>query len=83
VPYTIPLVTGTAPYLVGPLGVFTQDTSGCGQAVAYNVHADGSVSLNTPQNSLDPGKDAGLTFFLTGLGGDWTTQTGRAACHET
>jgi uncharacterized protein (TIGR03437 family) len=68
-PYTIPLVTGTYPYLIGPLGVFSQDTSGCGQAVAYNVHPDGSVSLNTPQNSLDPQKDAGLTIFLTGLGG--------------
>ncbi|MGD0360573.1 MAG: hypothetical protein ABSC93_06860 [Bryobacteraceae bacterium] len=55
--------------MIDPLGVFTQDSSGCGQAVAYNVHADGSVSLNTPQNSLDPDKDAGLTIYLTGLGG--------------
>jgi uncharacterized protein (TIGR03437 family) len=68
-PYTIPLVAGTYPYAIGPLGIFTQDTSGCGQAVAYNVHADGSVSLNTPRNSLDPEKDVGLTIFLTGLGG--------------
>jgi uncharacterized protein (TIGR03437 family) len=67
-PYAIPLVTGTYPYPVGPLGIFSQDTSGCGQAVAYNVHQDGSVSLNTPQNSLDPLKDAGLTIYLTGLG---------------
>jgi uncharacterized protein (TIGR03437 family) len=50
------------------LGIFTQDQTGCGQAVAYNIHPDGSVSLNTPGNSLDPGKDLGLTFFLTGLG---------------
>jgi uncharacterized protein (TIGR03437 family) len=50
------------------LGIFTQDTSGCGQAVAYNVHSDGTTALNTPQNSLDPGRDAGLTVFLTGLG---------------
>lgn len=50
-------------------GIFTQNSSGCGQALAYNVHADGSVSLNTPQNSLDPTKDAGLTLFLTGMGG--------------
>jgi hypothetical protein len=49
------------------LGVFTLDMSGCGQAVAFNVHADGSIALNTPQNSLDPEKDWGLTFFLTGL----------------
>ena len=68
-PYQIPLVTGTYPYMIGPLGIFSQDTSGCGQAVAYNVHPDGSVSLNTPQNSLDPDKDVGLTIFLTGLGG--------------
>jgi uncharacterized protein (TIGR03437 family) len=66
--YSIPVVTATPPYAAGPLGIFTEDTSGCGQAVAYNVHADGSVSLNTPQNSLDPKKDAGLTIFLTGLG---------------
>jgi len=25
--------------------------------------------LNTPQTSLDPEKDVGLTIFLTGLGG--------------
>ena len=68
-PYQVPVVTGTSPYLIGPLGIFSQDTSGCGQAVAYNVHPDGSVSLNTPQNSLDPDKDVGLTIFLTGLGG--------------
>jgi len=67
-PYRIPVVTGTYPYQIGPLGVFSQDTSGCGQALAYNVHPDGSVSLNTPQSSLDPDKDLGLTIYLTGLG---------------
>ncbi|MGC9948235.1 MAG: hypothetical protein ABSF64_17865 [Bryobacteraceae bacterium] len=67
-PFQIPVATGTSPYLIGALGIFTQDTSGCGQAVAYNVHPDGSVSLNTPQNSLDPEKDVGLTIYLTGLG---------------
>jgi uncharacterized protein (TIGR03437 family) len=77
-PFQIPVVTGTYPYLIGPLGIFTQDTSGCGQAVAYNVHPDGSVTLNTPQTSLDPQKDVGLTIFLTGLGSlDFTDrQTG-------
>ena len=50
------------------LGIFTQSATGCGQAVAYNIHPDGGVSLNTPRNSFDPGKDVGLTFFLTGLG---------------
>jgi uncharacterized protein (TIGR03437 family) len=48
--------------------VFTQDTSGCGQASAFNVHADGTVSLNTPENSFDPASDRALTLFLTGLG---------------
>ncbi len=56
-PYPIPISTITN------VGVFTQDTKGCGQAVAYNVHADGSVSLNTPQNSLDPPGTGALPFF--------------------
>jgi len=67
-PYNVPLIAANAPYAIGQLGIFSQDTSGCGQAVAYNVHQDGSISLNTPQNSLDPEKDAGLTIYLTGLG---------------
>jgi uncharacterized protein (TIGR03437 family) len=50
------------------LGVFTQDETGCGQAAAFNVHSDGTMSLNTPQSSLDPSSDWGLTIFLTGLG---------------
>ncbi len=50
------------------LGIFTQDGSGCGRPAAFNVHADGSLSLNTPQNSLEPTKDLGLAVFLTGLG---------------
>ena len=58
----------TVPIAPSAIGVFTQDMSGCGQAVALNVHADGTVSLNTPQNSLDPEKDWGLTVFLTGVG---------------
>jgi uncharacterized protein (TIGR03437 family) len=50
------------------LGIFTQDMSGCGQAAAFNVHADGSTTMNTPQNSLDPLSDWGLTLFFTGFG---------------
>ncbi len=61
-PFSVPVTNGGAP------GIFTQDTSGCGQAVAFNVHADGSVTMNTPETSLDPVKDVGLTIFLTGLG---------------
>ena len=64
--------SASAPFTVSvapsAIGIFTQDASGCGQLAAYNVHADGSVSLNTPQNSLDPVSDYGLTIFLTGLG---------------
>lgn len=51
------------------LGVFTQPETGCGQAVAFNIHSDGSpLSLNTPQSSFDPQSDLGLAIFLTGLG---------------
>jgi uncharacterized protein (TIGR03437 family) len=59
-----PLITsfGSAP------GIFTQDSSGCGQAAALNIHADGSTTLNTPQTSFDPQKDSGFAIFLTGLG---------------
>lgn len=49
-------------------GIFTQDTTGCGQAVALNVHADGSLTMNTPDTSLDPLNDVGLRIFMTGLG---------------
>ncbi len=50
------------------LGIFTQDASGCGQAAALNIHADGTLSLNTPQNSLDSSSDLGLALYMTGLG---------------
>jgi IPT/TIG domain-containing protein len=36
------------------VGIFTQDMSGCGQLSAYNIHSDGSMSLNTPQNRPRP-----------------------------
>ena len=49
-------------------GIFTADSSGCGQAAALNIHADGSLSLNTPQNSFDPLRDRGFSFFATGAG---------------
>src|ERR1700733_6809222 len=38
-------------------GIFTQDSSGCGQAAALNIHAAGSVTPNTPQTSFDPQRD--------------------------
>jgi uncharacterized protein (TIGR03437 family) len=49
-------------------GIFTQDSSGCGQAAALNIHADGSSTPNTPQSSFDPQQDAGFAIYLTGLG---------------
>jgi uncharacterized protein (TIGR03437 family) len=49
-------------------GIFTQDASGCGQAAALNIHADGSTTPNTPQSSFDPQKDTGFAIYLTGLG---------------
>jgi uncharacterized protein (TIGR03437 family) len=49
-------------------GIFTQDGSGCGPGVVYNVHADGSISMNTTQNSFDPSHDVALTMLLTGMG---------------
>ena len=61
-PFSVPVTNGGAP------GIFTQDASGCGQAVVFNIHADGSITMNTPETSLDPVKDVGLTVFLTGLG---------------
>ena len=33
-----------------------------------NVHADGTVTLNTPQSSFDRQRDLGLTIFLIGIG---------------
>jgi len=50
------------------MGMFTQGSTGCGQVAAFNVHADGSIAVNTPQNSLDSQSDLGLAIFLTGLG---------------
>ena len=50
------------------MGVFTQGSSGCGQVAAFNVHVDGSIAVNTPQNSLDSQSDLGLAIFLTGIG---------------
>jgi uncharacterized protein (TIGR03437 family) len=38
----------------GP-GIFTSDSGGCGQAAAFNVAPDGTVSLNSISNSAAPG----------------------------
>jgi uncharacterized protein (TIGR03437 family) len=52
------------------LGVFTRDSSGCGQGQIYQRAPDGSVSLNGPDNSADPGKSI-LTVIATGAGLVW------------
>ncbi len=48
------------------LGIFTLDASGCGPPAVLNVAPDGSVSVNSPENSAEPG--GALTIFLTGMG---------------
>jgi uncharacterized protein (TIGR03437 family) len=45
--------------------VFAQNASGCGPAAALNVAADGSVSLNSPSDSVSPGSY--LEVFGTGM----------------
>lgn len=60
-PYVFPSSPGNAP------GLFTRDASGCGQGAALNVHADGSVSVNSPQNGVSPGEF--ISVYGTGLGG--------------
>ncbi len=47
-------------------GIFTLDASGCGPPAVLNVAPDGSVSVNSPENSAEPGGI--LTVFLTGMG---------------
>jgi uncharacterized protein (TIGR03437 family) len=46
--------------------LFTQNESGCGPGAIQNVSADGSVTLNTPANSVSPGDF--ITLWATGLG---------------
>ena len=47
-------------------GLFTADGSGCGQASALNIRADGSVSVNSAANSAAPGDYVAL--YGTGFG---------------
>ncbi|HVW10790.1 MAG TPA: hypothetical protein VHC90_19525 [Bryobacteraceae bacterium] len=47
-------------------GLFTSDSSGCGQAAALNVQPDGTVSINSPENSAAPGDY--LVLFGSGIG---------------
>jgi uncharacterized protein (TIGR03437 family) len=48
------------------VGVFTQNASGSGPAVAVNTNPDGSISLNTAETPVRPG--GYLTIYATGLG---------------
>ena len=50
----------------GAEGIFTRDASGCGQGAVLNVRADGSVSINSPANSVSPGEY--VSVYGTGLG---------------
>ena len=50
----------------GGFGIFTLDASGCGPGAILNVAGDGTVSLNSPANSVSPGDF--ITIFGTGLG---------------
>jgi uncharacterized protein (TIGR03437 family) len=52
-------------FQTGP-AMFTLDESGCGSAVAWNVAANGGLSLNSPANSAAPGDY--IAMFGTGLG---------------
>jgi uncharacterized protein (TIGR03437 family) len=71
----VPVVVTTgagssAPVLVTVMldapGIFTQGSRGCGQGAVLNVAADGSVTLNTPTNSVSPGSY--VSIYGTGLG---------------
>ena len=48
-------------------GIFTLDGSGCGRGAVLNVAGDGSVSVNSPENSVSPGDF--ISVYGTGLVG--------------
>jgi uncharacterized protein (TIGR03437 family) len=50
----------------GAPGLFTQDASGCGPGAVLNVGADGTLSLNSPLNSVSPGQF--IAAYGTGQG---------------
>jgi uncharacterized protein (TIGR03437 family) len=77
-PFTVTVLTpsGTSdPYQIdageSAPGLFTQDASGCGPGVVLNVGADGTVSLNSPQNSVPPGDF--IAAYGTGMDGYYNT----------
>jgi uncharacterized protein (TIGR03437 family) len=46
--------------------IFTQNSSGCGQAAVLNIASNGGVSLNSPSNSAVPGNF--ISIYGTGNG---------------
>jgi uncharacterized protein (TIGR03437 family) len=57
-------------YQLGPadaalFGIFTLDASGCGQGAILNVGTGGSVSVNSPSNSVSP--SGYISIFGTGI----------------
>lgn len=58
-----PLAPGSANPSVG---LFTLDSSGCGRGDVLNVGSDGTLSVNSPANSLSPGQY--LAAYGTGAG---------------
>jgi uncharacterized protein (TIGR03437 family) len=48
-------------------GIFTVDGSGCGQGLIYQSQPDGTVSMNGPDNSANPGESV-ITILGTGAG---------------
>ena len=61
-PYTLVADFGGSENAVG---VFSQSATGCGPGAVLNVGADGSVSLNSPTNSAEPGSY--ITVYGTGI----------------
>lgn len=59
--------SGQVTFDVGSMpGLFTADASGCGQATALNIRADGSASMNSALHSAAPGDY--IALYGTGLG---------------
>ncbi len=50
----------------GGEGLFTRDASGCGPGVVLNINEDGTLTENSPLNSVSPG--GVIVVYGTGLG---------------
>jgi len=58
--------SSTFPISYAAAALFSSDSSGCGQAAALNIRADGTGSVNSTTNSAAPGDY--LALYGTGLG---------------